>query len=497
METIVRHDYGELKLDLPAEDEAVFYEGLAKRVTALPFPNDVLVETPIGSIRYDLSERGGTLNCQEKQNCVRLPRGTFPKKYLTYADFISAEKKALLEKGLEKSGRDFGSYKFYSLEEEGNKIKATWGAIGGNTAGRSCLYDPSMFWLKYYEKIQKGYHDKTSVYVEDDAEEQAEEPVKNVVQKPKNEWADRLFATLTKFSRLAVKKSIRATKVTKAMVKESKRVLAKLYETKDLDEFNQLVLELMEVCPRRSVDTKHFQASSVEDMRKILQREEDLVQAMEGLLLSQGKTSDEAEPMTKNPLTDLGINVLPASKDQEAKIKDLLPMELRSKVVNIYRVDCEAHRKRFLKYLADNHLDKKDIRTFWHGSRNENWLSIIENGLLLNPNAVITGKMFGNGIYFAPSAQKSWGYTSYAGSYWAGGSSNKAFMGLYQTAYGKPYHPDCAKSYTKEFLKRNGKNCVHALRNYGNSSSNYRLRNDEVVFYDEAAMYLSYIVEFG
>jgi len=39
---------------------------------------------------------------------------------------------------------------------------------------------------------------------------------------------------------------------------------------------------------------------------------------------------------------------------------------------------------------------------FFHGSRNENWWNIIKNGLQLNPNAKITGKMLGHGIYLAP-----------------------------------------------------------------------------------------------
>ena len=52
--------------------------------------------------------------------------------------------------------------------------------------------------------------------------------------------------------------------------------------------------------------------------------------------------------------------------------------------------------------------------------------------------AIITGKMFGNGIYFAPSAAKSWGYTSARGTRWARGTSNTAFMALFATAYGNP-----------------------------------------------------------
>ena len=67
----------------------------------------------------------------------------------------------------------------------------------------------------------------------------------------------------------------------------------------------------------------------------------------------------------------------------------------------------------------------KNKKLLWHGSRNENWMSIISNGLILNPNAVITGKMFGQGIYFAPKSRKSFGYTSYDGSYWARGNSKR------------------------------------------------------------------------
>ena len=60
--------------------------------------------------------------------------------------------------------------------------------------------------------------------------------------------------------------------------------------------------------------------------------------------------------------------------------------------------------------------DIHQVKQLWHGSRNENWFSILENGLQLNPNAIITGKMFGKGIYFAPSSNKSWNYTSYRGT---------------------------------------------------------------------------------
>lgn len=86
--------------------------------------------------------------------------------------------------------------------------------------------------------------------------------------------------------------------------------------------------------------------------------------------------------------------------------------------------------------------------------------------------------------------QKSWNYTSFRGTYWAKGTSNTGFMGLYATAYGEAEDVYVRKVYSKESLKNLGKNCVHA-------HAGSCLINDEIIFFDEAAMVLNYIVEFG
>lgn len=111
----------------------------------------------------------------------------------------------------------------------------------------------------------------------------------------------------------------------------------------------------------------------------------------------------------------------------------------------------------------------------------------MENGLLLHPNAVITGKMFGNGIYFASNAKKSWEYTS--GGFWTReAGSYTRFMGLYATAYGNPLNVECAHSYSEGTI--GDKNCVHA-------HAGRQLCNDEIIFYNESAMLLTYLVEFA
>jgi poly [ADP-ribose] polymerase len=136
-----------------------------------------------------------------------------------------------------------------------------------------------------------------------------------------------------------------------------------------------------------------------------------------------------------------------------------------------------------------------NTKLLWHGSRNENWWSIINSGLILKPtNSVITGKMFGYGIYFATKARKSLGYTSISGSYWARGNSNSAFMALYNVAYGNPYDVYSFNSKYYDFnynkLQQNKPNshCLHAHE--GNM-----LKNDEIIVYKEEQTTIQYLVE--
>ena len=127
------------------------------------------------------------------------------------------------------------------------------------------------------------------------------------------------------------------------------------------------------------------------------------------------------------------------------------------KVIN---VRTQKAYDRFLEGCSD-----KKAELFWHGSRNENWLSILQSGLVLRPaNAVINGKMFGYGLYFADKCQKSLNYTSFRGSYWARGNSNKAFLALYDVHVGNQLkvkkHESWCCSLSKENLKKRGEKLV-------------------------------------
>jgi poly [ADP-ribose] polymerase len=141
-----------------------------------------------------------------------------------------------------------------------------------------------------------------------------------------------------------------------------------------------------------------------------------------------------------------------------------------------------------------NALDKKE-EIFWHGSRNENWIHILEKGLLIRPSSAIqTGSMFADGIYFADKAKKSFGYTSANNSYWARGSSDTAIMALYKVHVGNQYkikhHTSECYKFSKKYLKDKG--------NYDScwAIGGADLKNDEFVVYDISQATIFALVEF-
>ena len=64
-------------------------------------------------------------------------------------------------------------------------------------------------------------------------------------------------------------------------------------------------------------------------------------------------------------------------------------------------------------------------------------ISVLKKGMLLNPNAIITAKMFGYGLYFATRAKKSIKYTSLDG-YYTGETADEGFLFVMKVAYKNP-----------------------------------------------------------
>lgn len=385
--------------------------------------------------------------------------------------------------------------KYYKQIPHGDTWTAEYGRVGASP--QTAEYPMSKWESKYKEKIKKGYVDQSAL-VEDLIE----------IEKPKGkssykEIEDKAIAEIVERLQSMAKRaiqdnySISSNRVTQAMVDEAQNILVELTTISSVNSFNEKLLKLFTVIPRAMSEVSYYLASSKSQFSNIIKREQDLLDVMKGQVV-QKKNDDDIRSDLKNEkssltiLESLGLEFSQCDDNDIQIIKKALGSE-KSKFYQAWRVKNNKTQKRFDDFIKKE--DIKETRLLWHGSRNENWWSIINTGLVLRPtNAVITGKMFGMGCYFAPKAKKSLGYTSLDGSYWAGGCANSAFMALMDVAYGKPYDVYSFDSkYYKFDYNSLQKSCPNANCLHAHAGS--MLRNDEIVIYKEDQMTIKYLVE--
>lgn len=382
--------------------------------------------------------------------------------------------------------------KYYDMTPHGDSWTATYGRIGSGSQTRT--YPMSQWNSKYNEKINKGYVDQTDL-VKDliSTEKPKQSEYKEIENKVIAEIVERLQAMARKA--ISENYTISSNKVTQAMVDEAQTILTSLLSIEDKSEFNNTLLKLFTVIPRKMGSVRSYIAQDDTQFAKIISREQDLLDIMKGQVVQKQvieEVKDDKPLYDRTILEQLGLEFEECTVEDIARIKVALG-SCSDKYHKAWKVKNIRTQKRFDDFVKDNNI--KDVRLLFHGSRNENWWSIINSGLVLRPtNAVITGKMFGYGIYYAPKAKKSLGYTSLSGSYWANGNSSSGFMALMDVAYGKPYdvHSFESRFHTFDYAALQkacpGANCLHA-------HEGSMLRNDEIIVYKEEQCTIKYLVE--
>lgn len=382
--------------------------------------------------------------------------------------------------------------KYYDMKPQGDMWVATYGRIGSGSQART--YSKREWDKKYNEKIRKGYIDQTDL-IQDLIS--TEKPTQSEYKEIDNAEIAAIVERLQAMAKKAISENytVSSNKVTQAMVDEAQNIITGLLNITDVKSFNEELLKLFTTIPRKMSSVSSYIARDNGEFNKIISREQDLLDIMKGQVVQKQVVEEtkETKPINDNTILEhLGLEFEECSNEDIATIKVALG-SCSDKFHKAWKVKNLRTQKRFDDFVKENNI--KDVRLLFHGSRNENWWSIINSGLMLRPtNAVITGKMFGYGIYYAPKARKSLGYTSLSGSYWARGNSSSGFMALMDVAYGKPYDVYSFDSkyynFNYETLQKNcpGANCLHAHE--GNM-----LRNDEIIVYKEEQCTIKYLVE--
>lgn len=378
--------------------------------------------------------------------------------------------------------------KYYDMTEQGDSLLVKYGRIGSTETTKT--YPISKWDSIYAQKIGKGYKDETAltavtqVIAKDDYK-----PIEN-----------KDIAAVVEFLREQARETVRknytvgSDSVTQDMVDEAQAKLDYIFKCATsitVQQFNDELIELFHIIPRRMSQVQDYLADNTADFGKIIEREQKLLDVMAGQVVAKVTTVNEDNDGDKSQtiLEAMGLEFSPVDDKDIAIIKKELG-ECANMFYKAWRVENKATRKKFKDFLKGKGRFVKKL--FWHGSRTENWWNILRTGLVLRPtNVVINGKMFGYGLYFAPKARKSVGYTSLRGSYWAGGYSNYGFLALCEVAYGKPYDVyDSQQGMTWERLQKVAPGCSSLHAHAGRS-----LRNDEVIVYREDQVTIKYLVE--
>jgi len=415
------------------------------------------------------------------------------------------------------NGSTGNSNKVYIMEElPDGRIKCEYGRVGKSLVEE---YKPSSKWdgvLKQKLSKTKGYTDVTDLLAEPVVDES--KPLDNKVENIKDDIVKKLIDDLMSFANKSIQRNYKVTQeaVSEQQVRAAQEIITNISGLiqigVDIKHINDMLLKLYTVIPRRMDNVKDHLFNGIEDdgsltsAQRLIDNEQSALDTMAGqveLIKQQrdaAKKAAEAEAKGEEEIVEdvtiLDQMGLIVEVETDTEILALIKKLMGSNVNQIKKVFKVRNNKTQVKF--NKNLEKADVkkkRLYWHGSRNENWFNIMQSGLLIRPSgAVHTGSMFGDGIYFADKAQKSIGYSSLRGSYWANGGDNKAYLALYDVHLGKEkeilHHNSSCYKLSQKVMDAEGYNSVFA-------KGGADLRNNEYVIYRAEQCTISHLIEIG
>jgi poly [ADP-ribose] polymerase len=131
----------------------------------------------------------------------------------------------------------------------------------------------------------------------------------------------------------------------------------------------------------------------------------------------------------------------------------------------------------------------------WHGTRVYNILSIFKHGLIVPKSggtAVITGRMFGDGLYFSDQSSKA---LNYSAGFWDSSrpADSRCFMFLADVAMGKPFTPSYYDRREWQGVRKARPGFDSTFARAGMSG----VRNNEMIVYRTGQANLTTLVEFS
>lgn len=398
--------------------------------------------------------------------------------------------------------------KFYEMKENGDgTFTAEYGRIESTPQIRK--YPMSDWDKKLNKKLssKKGYTDHTHLRSITEVVQTKNSKGQQIIDKDKD--VSDIILKLQQFAQAQTAQvyNVKAAAVTQAQIDEAQKHLDELsYSFKhyygknfDINKFNKVLVQFFMVIPRKMknvADHLITKSTTKDEIESLIDDEQSNLDSMASQVV-QNKVQDDSDTdgdgTPDGTLTQsLGLKMALVT---DKKIIEQVRKEAQvhgQRVNKVYQVINEETQEAFDKHMAKT--SNKNTRLLWHGSRNQNWYWIIQQGLKIRPSgAIITGAMWGNGCYFADICNKSWGYTD-VGKWSANGKRHeKVYMALYEVHVGKQYEKtrhdsscyDLHNTYNKY-----GCDSVWAKAGAG-------IVMDEFIIYKPEQCTIKYLVEFN
>ena len=355
---------------------------------------------------------------------------------------------------------------------------------------------PISMWNMYLQqKLDEGYQDRSVLSGEEMKTQRKYKEISDpVVLKF---WED-----VKGYSRKAIKDnySIQIDRVTLDMLNRAQEILDHIrYLVKigaSNDALNKELLSLFALIPRKMLVVADYLFRDDIPAQDILYREQEILNVMK----AEVRTSSL---IGETELDALGLSIRKCHSYEKNFLMDMMGNESKY-YTRAFRVKNFATHDLQKKYIERRNLRKEDVHQLFHGSRNMNVYGLITEGPRLHPNAIRTGSLFGTATYFGvpKQAHKPMRYTDFLvhGLSYTGGTSNHAYLFVYDVAYNNPMHlTRHTGSGVRMFTKENiyPYDVVHAHPGYDMGAR--RLINDEIMSYDPEGgqVDIHYVIELG
>lgn len=188
--------------------------------------------------------------------------------------------------------------------------------------------------------------------------------------------------------------------------------------------------------------TKIF--GSLRDVQKqndILDALKDSIETIEQL--SKTQTEDSVEKTFKCSIKKVSDRkIIEMIKNLYYKTHQNMHACRNLKIKTVYAINIDKMSEQFehLKEKWEALHKKLNLMQLWHGTKKQNIISILKNGMIIPPSNAshCCGRMFGNYLYFSDQSTKS---LNYAYGWWSGTRDSNCFMFLNDVLMGNAYTP--------------------------------------------------------